>query len=118
VVSPWLRSLASRHHELQYQLEDGVPLNALHLSVAPSSSALTSPQQQRIDRVIDGDSEWSDCIETIEPHGDSNHLYGGTKMKTNMNGDLEDIPMAYFWYPVLAIVTMVVAAVAVVIKMV
>jgi hypothetical protein len=38
--------------------------------------------------------------------------------KTNMNGDLEDIPMAYFWYPVLAIVTMVVAAVAVVIKMV
>jgi hypothetical protein len=39
-------------------------------------------------------------------------------MKPNMNGDLEDIPMAYFWYPVLAIVTMVVAAVAVVIKMV
>src|ERR1700716_4240442 len=43
---------------------------------------------------------------------------GGTKMKTNMNGDLEDIPMEYFWYPFLAIVTMVVAAVAVVIKMV
>ena len=39
-------------------------------------------------------------------------------MKTNMNGDLEDMPMSYFWYPVLAIVTMVVAAVAVVIKMV
>jgi hypothetical protein len=39
-------------------------------------------------------------------------------MKTNMHGDLEDIPMAYFWYPVLAIVTMVVTAVAVVIKMV
>ena len=39
-------------------------------------------------------------------------------MKTNMNSDLEGIPMAYFWYPVLAIVTMVVAAVAVVIKMV
>jgi hypothetical protein len=38
--------------------------------------------------------------------------------KPNMNGDLEDIPMAYLWYPVLAIVTMVVAAVAVVIKMV
>ena len=41
-----------------------------------------------------------------------------TKMKTNMNDDLEDIPMGYFWYPVLAIATMVVAAVAVVIKMV
>ena len=39
-------------------------------------------------------------------------------MKTNMNGDLEDIPMEYFWYPVLAIVTMVVAAVAMVIKMI
>jgi len=39
-------------------------------------------------------------------------------MKTDMNGDLDDIPMAYFWYPLLAIVTMVVAAVAVVIKMV
>jgi hypothetical protein len=45
-------------------------------------------------------------------------LYGGTKMKSNMNGDLEDIPMAYFWYPFLAIVTMVVAAVAVIIKMI
>ena len=64
-------------------------------------------------------SEWSDCIETIEPHGDSNCLYGGTKMKgNNMNDDLEDIPMAYFWYPFLGIVAMVVAAVAVVIKMV
>jgi hypothetical protein len=39
-------------------------------------------------------------------------------MKTNMNGDLDDMPMSYFWYPVLAIVMMVVAAVAVVIKMV
>jgi len=39
-------------------------------------------------------------------------------MKSDMNGDVEDIPMAYFWYPVLAIVTMVVAAVAAVIKMV
>ena len=58
------------------------------------------------------------CIETIESHGDSNRLYGGTKMKSNMNGDLEDIPMAYFWYPFLAIVTMGVAAVAVVIKMI
>ncbi len=57
-------------------------------------------------------------VETIEPHGDSNRLYGGTKMKSNMNGDLDDISMAYFWYPFLAIVAMVVAAVAVVIKMV
>jgi len=38
-------------------------------------------------------------------------------MKTKMNSDLEDIPMTYFWYPVLAIVTMVVAAVAMVIKL-
>ncbi len=63
-------------------------------------------------------SEWSDCVETIEPYGDSNPLYGGTKMKSNMNADLEDVPMAYFWYPFLAIVAMVVAAVVVVIKMV
>jgi hypothetical protein len=39
-------------------------------------------------------------------------------MKSNMNGDLDDISMAYFWYPFLAIVAMVVAAVAVVVKMV
>jgi hypothetical protein len=26
-------------------------------------------------------------------------------MKANMKDDLEDIPMAYFWYPVLGIVT-------------
>jgi hypothetical protein len=39
-------------------------------------------------------------------------------MKSNMDGDLEDIPMTYFWYPFLAIVAMVVAAVAVVIKMI
>jgi hypothetical protein len=39
-------------------------------------------------------------------------------MKTNINRDLDDIPMAYFWYPFLAIVTLVVAAVALVIKMV
>ncbi len=38
-------------------------------------------------------------------------------MKTNMNGDLEDIPMTYFWYPVLAILAMVIAALAVVIKL-
>ena len=60
----------------------------------------------------------SDCIETIEPHGDSNRLYGGTEMRSNTNGDLEAIPMAYFWYPFLAIVGMVIAAVAVVIKMI
>jgi hypothetical protein len=56
--------------------------------------------------------------ETIERLGDSNRLYGGTKMKSNMSDDLEDIPMAYFWYPFLAIVAMVVGAVAVVLKMV
>jgi hypothetical protein len=39
-------------------------------------------------------------------------------MKANMNNDLEDIPMAYFWYPVLAIVTMAAAAAAVVIRLV
>ena len=39
-------------------------------------------------------------------------------MKAKMKDDLEDIPMAYFWYPVFAIVAMVVAAVAVVVKMV
>jgi hypothetical protein len=39
-------------------------------------------------------------------------------MKTNTNDDLEDIPMSYFWFPVLAIVTMVIAAVAVVIRLV
>jgi hypothetical protein len=38
-------------------------------------------------------------------------------MKPNMNGDLEDIPMTYFWYPVLAILAMVIAALAVVIKL-
>ena len=39
-------------------------------------------------------------------------------MKSNMSDDLEDISMAYFWYPFLAIVAMVVGAVAVVLKMV
>jgi hypothetical protein len=39
-------------------------------------------------------------------------------MRTNTNGDLEDIPMTYFLYPFLAIVAMVIAAVAVVIKMI
>ena len=69
-------------------------------------------------RAIDAVQNRQKCIELIEPDADSNHLYGGTKMKTNMKRDLEDIPMAYFWYPFLAIVTMVVAAVTVVIKMV
>jgi hypothetical protein len=39
-------------------------------------------------------------------------------MRSNMDGDLEEIPMAYFWYPFLAIVVMVAAAVAVVMKMI
>jgi hypothetical protein len=39
-------------------------------------------------------------------------------MKTNMNDDLEDIPMTYFWYPVLAIVAMVVGAVGVLIRLI
>ena len=39
-------------------------------------------------------------------------------MKANMKDDLEDIPMAYFWYPVAGIVTMVVATVALVIRLV
>jgi len=39
-------------------------------------------------------------------------------MKSNMNGDLDDIPMAYFWYPVLAIVAMVIAAVSVLLRLV
>ena len=39
-------------------------------------------------------------------------------MKSNMNGDLDDIPMTYFWYPVLAIVAMVIAAVTVLMRLV
>ena len=39
-------------------------------------------------------------------------------MKANMENDLEEISMAYFWYPVLAIVMMVLAAVAVAIRLV
>ena len=56
--------------------------------------------------------------ETIERLGDSNRLYGGTKMKSNMSDDLEDIPMAYFWYPFSRDRGVVVGAVAVVLKMV
>jgi hypothetical protein len=39
-------------------------------------------------------------------------------MKSNTNDDLEDIPMTYFWYSVLAIVAMVLAAVGVLIRLV
>jgi ABC-type microcin C transport system permease subunit YejB len=35
-------------------------------------------------------------------------------MKTKMKDDLEDIPMAYLWYVILAIMAIVIAAVAVV----
>jgi hypothetical protein len=38
-------------------------------------------------------------------------------MKTKMKEDLEDIPMAYLWYVVLAIMAIVSAAVAVVIRL-
>jgi len=38
-------------------------------------------------------------------------------MKTKMKDDLEDIPMSYLWYVVLAILAIVIAAVAVVIRL-
>jgi hypothetical protein len=38
-------------------------------------------------------------------------------MKTKMKDDLEDIPMAYLWYVVLAIVGIAVAAVVLVIRL-
>ena len=38
-------------------------------------------------------------------------------MKTKMKDDLEDIPMAYLWYVVVAILAIVAAAVAVVIRL-
>jgi hypothetical protein len=38
-------------------------------------------------------------------------------MKTNMKDDLEDIPMAYLWYVVLAIIAIVATAVTVVIRL-
>jgi hypothetical protein len=38
-------------------------------------------------------------------------------MKTKMQDDLEDIPMAYLWYVVLAIIAIVATAVAVVIRL-
>jgi hypothetical protein len=44
------------------------------------------------------------------------HGLGGT-MKTNMKDDLEDIPMAYLWYVVLAIIAIVATAVTVVIRL-
>ena len=38
-------------------------------------------------------------------------------MKTKMKNDLEDLPMAYLWYVVLAITAIVAAAVAVAIRL-
>ena len=38
-------------------------------------------------------------------------------MKTKRNDDLEDIPMAYLWYVVLAIMAIVATAVVVVIRL-
>ena len=38
-------------------------------------------------------------------------------MKTKIKDDLEDIPMAYLWYVVLAIIGIVAAAVAAVIRL-
>jgi len=38
-------------------------------------------------------------------------------MKTKMQDDLEDIPMAYLWYVVLAIMAIVAAAVTLVIRL-
>jgi hypothetical protein len=38
-------------------------------------------------------------------------------MKTKMKDDPDDIPMAYLWYVVLAIIAMIAAAVAVVIRL-
>jgi hypothetical protein len=38
-------------------------------------------------------------------------------MKTKTKDDLEDIPMAYLWYVVLAIMAIVAAAVAVVVRL-
>jgi hypothetical protein len=38
-------------------------------------------------------------------------------MKTKMKDDLEDIPMAYLWYVVLAIIAMMATAVTVVIRL-
>jgi hypothetical protein len=65
-----------------------------------------------------GSSATDDFAETYRTAWDSNRLCGGITMKTNMNGDLEDIPMTYFWYPVLAIVAMVIGAVGVLIRLV
>jgi hypothetical protein len=38
-------------------------------------------------------------------------------MRTKMKDDLEDIPMAYLWYVVLAIIAIAATAVAVVIRL-
>jgi hypothetical protein len=42
---------------------------------------------------------------------------GGTNMKTDKKGDLEDIPMAYLWYVVLAIMAIAVTAVVLVVRL-
>jgi hypothetical protein len=41
----------------------------------------------------------------------------GATMKTKMKDDLEDIPMAYLWYVVLAIMAIAVAGVVLVIRL-
>ena len=38
-------------------------------------------------------------------------------MKTKMKDDLEDIPMAYLWYVILAIIAIVASALAVAIRL-
>ena len=38
-------------------------------------------------------------------------------MKTKMKNDLEDLPMAYLWYVVLAIIAIVATAVALLIRL-
>lgn len=40
-----------------------------------------------------------------------------TKTKNNLESDLEDLPMAYVWYVVLAIMAIVAAAVVLVIRL-
>lgn len=40
-----------------------------------------------------------------------------TKMKDNLESDLEDVPMAYLWYVVLAIMAVVAAGVVLIIRL-
>jgi hypothetical protein len=44
-------------------------------------------------------------------------VQGGTNMKTNRKDDLEDLPMAYLWYVVLAIMAIAATAVVLVIRL-